>query len=342
MSNENPRFRLLESIFDQGRYFKIVCGAGNEDADEVRRLAMIYTLAGTTAIDVSANVEVVQSARAGIARAKELAPKLKREIAFDPFINVSIGLKGDPHVRKARIDAAVCTKCGACLAACPQQAIPAETLVVAERRCIGCGECSSVCGSGAVSFYDKRADLGVILPQCVAQGTETMELHAVTDDEQSVVRDWQLLNTIITDNFVSMCFDRDLLSNKRFIERVRFAYSVSGDRTVIQADGAPMSGGQDDYRTTLQAVAVADIVEKSRIPVKILVSGGTNSRTGDLLKKCGIRAHGVAIGTFARKIVGAFIADPAFDEDLNLIGQAVTVAEALIQGNIKEMSHVPA
>lgn len=338
MENNNKRFELLNSIFEKGKYFKIVCGAGNEDKDEIYRLSMIYTLAGATAIDVSANVDIVKSARRGIEWAKKLAPELNRKILFDPFINVSIGLKGDPHVRKAQIDPDTCIQCGNCLEACHQKAISYE-FVINEKRCIGCGACGTSCTSDAVVYYDKRADFEKILPECIDAGTETMELHAVTDDEEGVAEDWTMLNEIITDNFVSMCFDRNLLSNKHFIERVKFAHSISGDRTIIQADGAPMSGGKDDYRTTLQAVSVAEIVEKSRIPVKILVSGGTNSRTGELLKKCSINVHGVAIGTFARKIVYDLIWDESFDESLELIGKAVKIAEDLINVNIKEISH---
>ena len=48
---------------------------------------------------------------------------------------------------------------------------------------------------------------------------------------------------------------------------------------MVQADGAPMSGGSDDYRTTLQAVAMADIVDKANITPYIFISGGTNSKT---------------------------------------------------------------
>ena len=32
---------------------------------------------------------------------------------------------------------------------------------------------------------------------------------------------------------------------------------------IIQADGYPMSGGEDDYNTTLQAVATADVINKA-------------------------------------------------------------------------------
>ena len=51
---------------------------GNEDVEEVRKLATIYTMAGTIVLDLSANVEVVNVAKRGIEIAYEKAPLLER------------------------------------------------------------------------------------------------------------------------------------------------------------------------------------------------------------------------------------------------------------------------
>lgn len=77
--------------------------------------------------------------------------------------------------------------------------------------------------------------------------------------------------------------------------------------TIVQADGFPMSGGKDDYKTTLQAVATAEIVQNAKLPVYIMLSGGTNSKTAELAKMCSIDYNGIAIGTFARKVAGRYI-----------------------------------
>ena len=47
------------------------------------------------------------------------------------------------------------------------------------------------------------------------------------------------------------------------LDRPKLAKEIAGDRLVIQADGYPMSGGEDNYNTTLQAVATADVVNKA-------------------------------------------------------------------------------
>ena len=110
----NNRYQELKNILREGRYFKVVCGAGNEDPDEVFRLCAVYTLAGALGIDLSANVAVVEAGMAGVDLAYEIAPSLGIAIETRPFINVSVGLKGDPHVRKASIDDYKCTECGSC------------------------------------------------------------------------------------------------------------------------------------------------------------------------------------------------------------------------------------
>lgn len=328
------RYDELKKKIEENRYFKVVCGAGNEDPEEVRKLAMIYTLAGTTAIDISANVEVVKSTAKGIDKAIEISPKLGRKIKLRPFINVSVGLKGDPHVQKAKIDSALCKSCGNCLKVCQQKAITND-FKIKEYRCIGCGKCFEVCKNDAISFYHKKVDFNKILPQCLKHGTETLELHAITPNDEEVFHDWRIINSLIPGNFISMCLDRNFLSNQHLISRIKKAKEITEERLIIQADGVPMSGGQDDLNTTLQAIAIADIIRKSKISTVIIASGGTNSNTKGLADLCGVNINGVAIGTHARKIVSDYIEKDNLENDLNLIKKAVNIAEKLITANVE-------
>lgn len=331
------RFETLKNLITDKRVFKLVCGAGNEDIEEVRRLTIIYTIAGASILDLSANKDVVKAAKEGIETAYELATQMGKSINIRPYLNVSIGLKGDPHVRKAIIDYNKCTKCGACISVCRQEAITGD-VTIKEYRCIGCGDCQQACELYAINFFHKKADFIKILPECVLEGTETMELHAVAADDEDFQNEWRLLNNIIKDNYLSLCIDRNILSNQRLIERVKFAYEITKERLIIQADGVPMSGEGDDFNTTLQAVACADIINKSGIPVKILLSGGTNSKTGILAKQCGVNGHGVAVGSWARKIVKKYVKNERFYDKLAIIKKAVLVAEKLIKENVEALS----
>lgn len=74
------RYAELKNILTQRRYFKIVCGAGSENPEEVRKITLVYTLAGAVGIDVSANVEIVEAAMKGIDKAYELADLLNKKI----------------------------------------------------------------------------------------------------------------------------------------------------------------------------------------------------------------------------------------------------------------------
>ena len=138
-----------------------------------------------------------------------------------------------------------------------------------------------------------------------------------------------------------MCLDRKHLSNEMLIERIKLAQKIANDRLIIQADGIPMSGGTDDFNTTLQAVSIADFINKeikkkekmfSKLPV--LISGGTNSYTGDLARNCGVPFNGITIGTHARKVIRRFESKPHEMTNENL-QMALFNAKKLILGNLK-------
>ena len=92
------RFKTLQKLFDNQKYFKMICGAGNEDLEEVKRLTMIYTLAGAKGLDISATPSVVESCMEGIDRAFDLSVKLGINLVTRPYIMVSVGMPGDHHV----------------------------------------------------------------------------------------------------------------------------------------------------------------------------------------------------------------------------------------------------
>jgi hypothetical protein len=150
-----------------------------------------------------------------------------------------------------------------------------------------------------------------------------------------------------------MCLDRLNLGNLNLEKRIENAKKISKDRLIIQADGYPMSGGNDDFNTTLQAVACADVINKrfnikankknklindlykNNSEIYIVLSGGTNSLTKKLADSAGVKINGVAIGTFARKIVEKYVeSDEIYENDDYLIS-AVNIARSLINVNVE-------
>jgi ferredoxin len=337
----NPRMLQLRALLDAGAFFKLVCGAGNADAREVERLAAIYTLAGANGFDVAAVPEVVAACMAGIDRAYVLAGGLGVTIPVRPFITVSVGVPGDHHVRKALITDA-CVACNRCIPACPTDAIPAD-LVVIRDRCIGCGACEAACPPriAAIAYEHDEKGLRDTLPRCLAAGAENIELHAAVPDDEAIMDEWRIVAEVQPDHLISMCLDRQHLSNAQLMGRIRQAHAIAGDRLIIQADGVPMSGGKDDANTTLQAIATADIIHKQLVDadrafrrLPLLLSGGTNSHTGSLARACGVPFAGVAIGTHARKVVKPALGAEDLWSEPGLLTTAVAAARDLVTSSL--------
>jgi len=348
----NPRFEQMQSLLDSSKYFKLVCGAGNEDAEEVKRLTVLYVLAGAKGLDISANVDVVKACMEGVDLAFYLAKGFNIELNIRPFIMVSVGMPGDHHVRKSYINLDTCIKCDLCIPVCPTDAIPKELIVIKD-KCIGCGNCSAICPKSDIIHYEhNNRELESLLPACLLAGAEQIELHAAVSDDTAIMQEWQLVSDVNPNGHISMCLDRLHLSNFAFEERVRKAKEIAGERLIIQSDGYPMSGGEDDFNTTLQAIATADVLNKAfnmklrktkniliykkKNEVNQLLSGGTNSLTAVLADMTGVKFQGASLGTFARQIVKHVVSNDMFYDDINLIKEGYLIAKELVVANIGE------
>lgn len=307
---------MLEDLLKSNKCFKLVCGAGNEDATEVEKLVKLYSSAGCKFFDLSAKPEIVDAAKRGLE-------------GREGYLCVSVGIKGDPHVRKACIDGEKCVGCHKCEEICPQKAIRGSK--INKVRCIGCGKCQKVCRHDAISYISENKDLREVLPPLIEKGIDCIELHAMGENNDEVFEKWGYINEIF-DGLLSICTSRGHLSEENMIERIK---SMTACRkpfsTIIQADGFPMSGGKDDYKTTLQAVSTAEIVQNAKLPVYIMLSGGTNSKTSELAKMCGINYNGIAIGTFARKIVARYVDRVDFLTNKYAFEDALKIAKTLVE-----------
>lgn len=307
---------MLEDLLKSNKCFKLVCGAGNEDATEVEKLVKLYSSAGCKFFDLSAKPEIVDAAKRGLE---------DRE----GYLCVSVGIKGDPHVRKACIDGEKCVGCHKCEEICPQKAIRGSK--INKVRCLGCGKCEKVCRHDAISYISENKDLREVLPSLIEKGIDCIELHAMGVCDDEVFEKWGYINEIF-DGLLSICTSRGHLSEENMIERIK---SMTACRkpfsTIVQADGFPMSGGKDDYKTTLQAVSTAEIVQNAKLPVYIMLSGGTNSKTSELAKMCGINYNGIAIGTFARKIVARYVDRVDFLTNKYAFEDALKIAKTLVE-----------
>ncbi|MFA7657953.1 MAG: LdpA C-terminal domain-containing domain [Candidatus Gastranaerophilaceae bacterium] len=340
----------LKTILEKKNCFKLICGAGNENLDEVEKLVALYAKAGCHFFDLCASEEVLKAAQKGLNFA------IPKDGQKDYHFCVSIGTKNDIHMQKAKINAKRCVGCGKCIEVCSQGAIretengKRETEVI-ERNCIGCMKCQKVCEFGAISFTPHpifqtlvsrvekspppQGGRGNLLTSHLSTlqpfSPACIELHASDIDVAEVDEIWNYLNENF-DGLLSLCVGRSKLSNEEVLARVkRLAGMRKPYTTIIQADGSPMSGGEDDFKTTLQAVAMAELIQSADLPVYLMLSGGTNSKTAELAKVCGVDFNGIGVGSFARKIVKEFIARDDFFTNKAIFNEALKIAENLVQ-----------
>lgn len=314
---------MLLDLFKNKKCFKLVCGAGNEDTKEVEKLVALYSKAGCNFFDLCAKPEIVDAAKCGLKRAG---------ISEDRYLCVSVGIKGDPHVSKALIHSSECIKCGKCNSVCLQKALVEnpDSYEVNTARCIGCGRCINNCPKKCIEMTSAFKDLKEVLPPIIEKGIDCIEFHALGENEDEVDEKWTDINNLYSGP-LSICIDRSKLGNERVLKRInRMLEKRSPYTTIIQADGAPMSGGKDDFKTTLQTVAMAEIFQNAKLPVYLLLSGGTNSKSTELAKLCGINAGGVAIGSYARKIVREYIDRDDFLENEEVFSKALIIAKNLV------------
>ena len=320
---------MLKDLLENKKCFKLVCGAGNEDVLEVERLVTIYSLAGCNFFDVCAKPEIVDAAKRGLNNAG---------ILEDRYICVSVGIDGDPHITQANIDIDKCASCGACKSACPHDAINFNTYFeINKTRCLGCGQCANICAQNAISMESQLVDYKEVLPTLIKKGVDCIEFHAISEDEKDVDEKWTQINEMF-DGMLCISLDRSELGDRKLKERVQRMISTRKPfSTIIQADGIAMSGNNDEYGTTLQAVATAQLFQNAKMPIYIMMSGGTNTKSTELAKLCGVQPHCVAIGSFARKIVKDYLIMDDILTNKEKLKEAVEIAKNLVEKSLENM-----
>lgn len=318
---------MLKDLLENRNGFKLVCGAGNEDADEVEKLVRVYSLAGCNFFDVCAKPEIVDAAKRGLEKSGGSKNK---------FICVSVGIDGDPHITKAFINNEKCIKCGYCKNICQHDAID-ENFNIKRERCLGCGQCAKQCPQNAISMESQLLDYDKVLPELIKKGIDCIEFHAISTNEDEVDEKWEIINRLY-DGILCISLDRSELGDKKLLNRVeRMLKNRKPYSTIIQADGVAMSGNNDEFGTTLQAVATAQLFQNSNLPVYIMMSGGTNTKSTYLAKQCGVHPHCLAVGSYARKIIKDYLLMENLFEDEKALEEAVSIAKKLINISLEHM-----
>lgn len=314
----------LKELLESRKAIKLICGAGNEDIDSIAKTVSLYIKAGVRFFDASANVEVIRAIRS----------VLKKE-GVEGYIQVSYGIKDDPHMGKMSIDLAKCTSCNVCTNTCLQKAlVPSMVgMTVVKDRCIGCGICIPSCKYGAMSLVSEPKSIKDTLPELIAEGIDSVEFH-IGPVGKEVEEKWKDITSIYK-GIISICIDRSCRGDKELIKTiVSLIEGRDPYTTIIQADGFPMSGNSNAPSTTLQALATAQIVQRAKLPVYLMLSGGTNAYTTEFAQTFGIEYHGISLGSFARKGISGYLDKP--DDGPSYV-QAVMYSKGLILTTLSSM-----
>lgn len=280
---------LLKTL-DERKIFKLVLGLGNQDLENIKHLVEIYCEAGADMFDINPSKEAVETVFNTIEKSGK---NIK-----DFYYSISTGLTGDVHTQKCAINIDKCKRCGKCAKRCPQGAIIFEDKYpkVITSKCIGCRRCDNC---KAISFNDTKIEIENIVKIAKDYNLDCVEIHLSTkkipDDEiKYIIKNF--------DGVLSLCLDRKHYSNERIKKLINKVIKWKGSaKFIIQADGVPMSGGDNSFESTLQAVAMAHLVQP--YGTYILLSGGTNEKTSELAKMCSLEYNGISVGSYARKII---------------------------------------
>ena len=309
-----------------GKILKFICGAGNENFEEIKKLSFIYASAGFNMIDTSAKIESVNAVNFGIKRAG-------KENNTD--VCISLGLNDDIHFAKAYIEQDKCSHCGKCLLICRQSAIfnRCGQFFVEEKNCIGCKKCVDSCESNAIFTKNKNGGLSVELNDSLLKNVDCIEFHCSSNNKSQILETWNKL-TLIYKGKLSICMNRSKLGDDDIISLLK-QMTLHKENVIIQADGISMSGGANDYKSNLQTVAFCELLRNSGIKSTLILSGGTNEKTSEFAKLCKVDIDGIAVGSFARNLVYQYVKNIDFWENSIIQKKAIDKANNLAEKLLK-------
>ncbi|MFH7243111.1 MAG: circadian clock protein LdpA [Spirulina sp.] len=308
-----PALPLPYRSLQVGQWVKLICGASYQDIAHIRRLVMVYALAGVDCVDVAADVAVVGAARQGLADAVTIARCL--DAAFNdlssgedpaiappqhflgsdlPWLMVSLNDSEDPHFRKAFFDAAHCpVDCRRpCETICPTDAIRFETRGwsgVIPDLCYGCGRCLTVCPVQNIEAYSYQARPENFSDE--ALGTiDAVEIHTQAGRQEAFSALWQRLVPWRKQLKLVSISCPDDPNIKAYLQDLHRIMSPLEIPLIWQTDGRPMSGDLG-RGTTHATIRLAQKVMAAQLPGYVQLAGGTNHYTASKLRGLGLVAR---------------------------------------------------
>ncbi len=295
----------------KGSFIKIIMGLGNISLPNIKKLGAIYSKTKVNMFDVTPDEGVISALKEGI-KSQNLNPD-------DFIICTSFSFADDVHGSKAKIDQLKCDKCGKCISKCPYGAIKDDCTIIYE-KCIGCKKCKD-CNA---IFYEKDilnpVDVLKKLDNC---GINAVELHVNGLPKNKIVEEVKKIKKIFPKIMIGICMSykkRPISEVKEIIYEVQKI--ICPQKLIFQSDGVAMSGTNNDLYCAKQAVDFAKELSDVK-DIYIILSGGCNQKTNELVKKEGVNISGIAYGSFARILADEYMQNSEFWYNINIINQAI-------------------
>lgn len=292
-------------------FVKLIVGAALKDFALIENYAYIFTAAGADIIDISAFPLSVHSATKGIEKALAENPNFKK-----PFLMVSVNVDKDPHFRRIKVDADSCTECMQCIPACPADAFAnqAGSFVYKEEYCYGCANCLDYCAFDAFSFDEWDSFDPLSLSALQQAGATAIEIH-VSKNLAKLKGFYEKISPL---GFLeSFSIGSELMNAAELCQAAELIFDLTktkreaGEQIIIQCDGIPLSGARELLGAAKDEVSIANAkLVKNFLETKLdtkniflQLAGGINEETYAKAIDFGLEIDGVAIGSYARKVL---------------------------------------
>jgi NAD-dependent dihydropyrimidine dehydrogenase PreA subunit len=301
--------RIYKSL-EEKSFLKLIIGAALKDFNAIENYAYEFTKLEPDLIDISAFPSSIIFAKKGIERALQENPMLK-----EPLLMISINSSEDPHFRRVEINWNACTECLACIPQCPSEAFYTnleQNFNYNIDLCFGCSNCLDYCNYEALSFnYWKPKDLES-LDELYKLGAQAIEIHLGRDLE-AFKNYYRRINT--EKLLESFSIGSELLNDLELRESLDCIYQEVRlkhgfhKHIIIQSDGIPLSGAlemsleKDQISINNSKILIEYSKSKNFKNIFFQLSGGTTENSLKKAHRQGVMVHGVAIGSYARKLI---------------------------------------
>lgn len=318
--------------------FKFIGGASLTDIDKIKGLSLLFTLCGANIIDISPYESTIKASLEGIQQAKTLFEQHPDLYPYynEPVLMISLNVSDDPHFRKARVNPDICIACGLCIDSCHFNALslnPAQSsLCIDSNTCYGCGQCLPKCDNNALYLEFNEIDFKEILTKLIEHQIRGIEIHTGSSNFKELSNFWVDLENNLGKDFmknllISFSVESSLFSSKEFVNYVNSIITLTDQKLIIQVDGRPMSGSSD-AGSTLQALSAGQNLTSNNVNAYVILAGGINHLTYKYSKAFDIHCSGIAMGTFARKLLWPYL--DRLDEEV-IFNKAIQITTNLVK-----------